>query len=58
MPSLEDAIGAVRQAKNCFMVTPKSQVQSFVVLLTKKPETGAVPFGNWAPHPPQPSFTS
>ena len=40
-PSLEEAIGVIRQAESRIRVTPKSQVQNFAALLTKKPETRA-----------------
>ena len=46
MPSLEDAIGAVKQAESCFKFTPESQVQNSAALLTKKPKTRVVPSRN------------
>ena len=57
LPSLEEAIGAIRKDESRFRVTPESQVQISAALLTKKPEARAAPTGNWTPRSSQPSLT-
>ena len=57
LPSLEEAIGAVRQAESRFRVAPEPQVQNSAALLTRKPEARSTPSGNWQSRPPQPNAT-
>ena len=57
LPSLEEAIGAVRQVESRFRVSPEPQVQNSAALLTRKPEARLAPSRNWQSRPPQPNAT-
>ena len=47
MPSLEEAIGAVRQAESRLRITSEPPAQNSAALLTRKPETRTVQSGTW-----------
>ena len=47
LPSLEEAIGAIRQAESRIRVTPESQASNSAALFVKKLETRAAPPPSW-----------
>ena len=55
LPSLEEAIGALKKDESRFRVTLESQVQHSFALLTEKLEAQAAPTGNWTPRSSQPT---
>ena len=55
LPSLEEAIGAIRQPKSCLRVSSEPQGHNSDALLTKKPEIRATSTGNWTSRPSPPS---
>ncbi|XP_078434506.1 uncharacterized protein LOC144705610 [Wolffia australiana] len=58
LPSLEDAIGIIRQAESRIRVTPESQPLNSAALLTKKLETKGITGGNWTPRSSQSNSTA
>ena len=55
LPSLEEAIGAIRQAESRLCVSSEPQGHNSAALLTKKPEIRATSTGNWTSRPSLPS---
>ena len=53
LPSLEEAIGAIKQAKSRLRVTTEPQRHNSAALLTKRPENRVLPGGSGTPRSPQ-----
>ena len=53
LPSLEEAIGAIKQPESRLRVTTEPQRQNSAALLTKRPENRVLPGGSRTPRSPQ-----
>ncbi|XP_078427746.1 uncharacterized protein LOC144700188 [Wolffia australiana] len=58
LPSLEEAIGAIRQAESRLRVAPDPQTQNSAAFLSRKPEAKAAPNTSWPTRPPPPNSTA
>ncbi|XP_078437652.1 uncharacterized protein LOC144708275 [Wolffia australiana] len=58
LPSLEEAIGAIRQAESRLRVAFDPQTQNSAAFLSRKPEAKAAPNTSWPTRPPPPNLAA